>query len=254
MTKVIRISAMFLMLFITSSLFAQEINVLFKEADNFERQLKEPEALDKYKQILVQDPVNIKALMKATELSCSIGGRIIVKKDKQLNYESAMAFAKRAIAAEPGNPDANYAMAMANGKMIDVETDNKKLVAEVKDVKMFADKALSENPNHAKANFILGKWHYEMTILSGFKKAAVKVFYGGLPDASLDSAKKYLEKSLSVDPYFLLCSLTLAKVYKEDSKPAKAIEVLQRTVKLPILCADDPALKAEAQKMLQDLL
>ena len=61
--------------FILNFGIAQDVNVLLKEADNFERQVKEPEALDKYKQVLAVEPANLKALVKAAELHASIGGR-----------------------------------------------------------------------------------------------------------------------------------------------------------------------------------
>ena len=159
------------------TLFAQDNNVLFKEAENLERSFKEPEALDKYKQILANDAVNIKALVKATELSCSLGSRTENKNDKRLNYESALAFAQRAIKADANSVDANYAMATASGKMTEVETENKKIVAYVSDTKSYADKAIAINPNFGKAYFVLGRWHYEMVNLSGIKKAAVKLLY-----------------------------------------------------------------------------
>jgi RNase H-fold protein (predicted Holliday junction resolvase) len=44
--------------------FSQDIAILAKEAENIERQLKEPEALAKYKQILVLEPNNIKYWLK----------------------------------------------------------------------------------------------------------------------------------------------------------------------------------------------
>lgn len=232
---------------------AQDVNVLLKEADNFEIKLKEPEALDKYKQVLVVDPANIKALVKATELSCSIGGRQKDKNDKKLQYESALAFAKRAFAAAPQNADACYAMAVASGKMTDVESENKKVVAFVKDIKTYADKALSINANHGKANYVAGKWHFEMVNLSGFKKAAVKMFYGGLPEANMDSAIAYMEKCRKYEPYFMINYFDLAKAYQQENQPTQAIDILQRMVKLPLRTADDAALKAEGQKMLEDL-
>jgi tetratricopeptide (TPR) repeat protein len=235
------------------NLYAQDVNVLLKEADNLEIKLKEPEALDKYKEVLVLEPNNIKALVKATELSCSIGGRLKDKNDKKLQYETALAFAKRAFAAAPNNADACYAMAVASGRMTDVETENKKIVAFVKDIKVYADKALAINGNHGKANYAAGKWHFEMVNLSGLKKAAVKVFYGGLPEASLDSAIVYMEKSRKYEPYFVINYLDLAKAYQQDNQPTLAIEVLQKMVRLPLRTADDAALKAEGQKMLDGL-
>ena len=238
---------------LTIGIKAQDITTQLKEAMNAERQFKEEEALLKYKQVLQIDGNNKKALVKATELSCSIGERKIAKTDKRLYFESALAFADRAIQSDSSNPDAYYAKALACGKMTEVETENKKTVAFVKDIILNADKALRLNPNHAKALFIEGKWHYEMVTLNWAKKLAVRTIYGGLPESDLDQAIQYLLKSNSIDPYFVLNALTLAKAYKENNKPAQTMEVLKKVVKLPTRNFDDPALKAEAAKMLQEL-
>lgn len=232
---------------------AQDINVLLKEADNLEKQLKEPEALEKYKQVLLQNPVQLKALVKAAELNVSLGNRQTDKNSKRLYYESALSFANRAFMADSNQADASYAMSMASGKMTDVETENKKIVAYVKDVKKYADRALSINPNHARANYTLGKWHYEMANLSGVKKIAVKLFYGGLPEGNLDDAITYMEKCKSLEPYFVSNYLDLAKAYKDNRRPAQAIEVLNRLIKLPTRSTDDISSKAEGTKLLESM-
>lgn len=232
---------------------AQDINVLLKEADNLEKQLKEPEALEKYKQVLLQNPVQLKALVKVAELNVSLGNRQTDKNSKRLYYETALSFANRAFMADSSQADASYAMSMASGKMTDVETENRKIVAYVKDVKKYADRALSINPNHARANYTLGKWHYEMANLSGIKKIAVKLFYGGLPEGNLDDAIRYMEKCKSLEPYFVSNYLDLAKAYKDNRRPAEAIEVLNRLIKLPTRSTDDITSKAEGTKLLESM-
>ena len=243
-----------ILLFISINLvFGQENIVLFKEAENLERSLKEPEALEKYKLILASDASNIKALVKAAELSCMIGARIENKNDKRLQYESAMSFAKRALNADNNNADAYYAIAMVSGKMTEIETDNKKVVAYARDVKLYSDKAIHINPKHAKATFTAGRWHFEMVTLNSLKRTAAKVFFGGLPTATLDSAIIYLERCKTLDPYLVINYYYLNKAYKEDNKPTKQIELLNRMVKLPTRTLDDVAMKAEATKELAEL-
>lgn len=242
-----------LLLMLATCGFSQDVSVLMKEAENFERQLKEAEALEKYKQVLVQQPDNSKALVKAAEMNASVGNRITDKQNKRLYMESAYAFAQRAFKADSTQADASYAMAMTSGKMTEVETDNKKLVGYIRDIKYYADKALSLDPNHAKANYILGKWHYDVTAISGFKKAAVKLLYGGLPLGNLEDAAKYMEKCRSLEPYFAVNYLALGKVYKEDHKPAQALEVLGKLVKLPTRSSDDAAAKTEGAQLLATL-
>ena len=232
---------------------SQDINVLLKEADNLEKQQKETEALDKYKQILILQPGTLKAIVKAAELNASLSKRQTDQNGKRLYTESAYAFAKRAYNTDSTNADANYVMAMASGKMTDIETENKKIVAYVKDVKKYSDKALSINPNHAKANYTLGKWHYEMANLSGIKKIAVKLLYGGLPEGNLEAAIRYMEKCKMLEPYFVNNYLDLAKAYKDNRQPAQAIEVLNKLVKLPVRATEDLALKSEGAKLLESL-
>jgi tetratricopeptide (TPR) repeat protein len=242
----------FLFLFVSVSR-SQDITILLKEADNLEKQQKETEALEKYKQILVLEPMQLKSLVKAAELNVMLGNKLADKNGKRLYYETAMAFANRSFQTDSNRADPNYAMAMVSGKMVDIETENKKIVAYVKDVKKYADKALAIDPNHAKANYTLGKWHFEMATLSGLKKTAVKLFYGGLPEGSLELAIQYMEKCKSLEPYFATNYLDLAKAYKANRQPAQALEVLNRLVKLPTRTTDDMAVKAEGAKLLESM-
>lgn len=231
---------------------AQDVNVLLKEADNLEKQLKEIAALDKYKQIALVDPTNVTALVKCAELNASIGSRQTDKNSRNLNYLSCADYAKKAIAADSTSADANYAMALASGKMTEVETDKRKITDYVRQTKLYADKAIQLNPNHAKANYTEGKWHLEMLDLSWIKKAAIKAFYGGLPKPNIDTAIAYLEKCRSIDMYFAANYLDLAKAYKFNNQPAKALEVLNRLVKLPNRTENDAAIKEEGKKLLAE--
>ncbi len=236
-----------------TSLFSQDVKVLLKEAENLEYNLKDNAALDKYKQLLAADPQNLTALIHVAELSCGIGGREADKKRKKALFEEAKVYADKALAVNGKSAESNYVRAVVAGKLTETETDNKKVVGYVKEIKDYADRALAINPEHARATYVLGKWHLEMVNLSWAKKAAVKVFFGGLPDATIENAIKYMERSRSLDKYFVLNHLELAKAYKYDNKPAKAIEILNLLAKLPNRTSDDAALKQEGKKMLQEI-
>ena len=231
---------------------AQETALLFKEAKNFELEFKEPEALSVYKQIITNEPNNYLALQKTVELSCTIGARKKSNIDKRLFYESALSYAKRAMQEDSTNANSYYLMALVSGKLTEVEDENKKRVALVNDIKIFADKALAINPNHGLANFIEGKWHYEMVTLNWFKKLAVKALYGGLPEPSIEESIKYLEKCKKLEPYFVLNYLTLALAYEENNNAVKKIEVLKQLTRLPKRTFDDIAYIEKGKKMLEN--
>ena len=240
-----------LLLLFTTVSFAQETALLLKEAKNFEIEFKEPEALDVYKQILANEPNHYLSLQKSVELSCNIGARKKSNTDKRIFYESALAFARRAILVDSNNANSYYLMALVSGKLTEVEDENKKRVALVNDIKVYADKALAINPNHGLANFIVGKWHFEMVTLNWFKKFAVKALYGGLPEPSIEESIKYLEKCKRLEPYFVLNYLTLADAYEENNNAVKKIEVLKQLVRLPKRTYDDFVYIEKGKKMLE---
>ncbi|MEI6582343.1 MAG: hypothetical protein WCO43_02030 [Chitinophagia bacterium] len=242
-----------LSIFCSCSLLAQNTSTLLQQAEQLERQLKEADASNLYQAVLLQDPRNLQALCRLAELQSILGEKATDKKTKQLYFETSYSFAKRAWLADSNRVESNYVMAMASGKMTDFESDNKKVVGYVRDIKDYAERAIKINPNYGKAQYVLGKWHYEMYILSGFKKAAVKLMYGGLPSGNMEIAIACMEKCRILDPYFVSNYLDLGRAYKENRKPTEAIEVLTKLQKLPNRNSADPQLKAAGASLLATL-
>ena len=231
---------------------AQTTNDLLTKANTLYKQFKETEALDTYKQVLTVDATNLTALVKCVELTASLGKKQTDKGSQVDYYTSSKEYADKASAANANSADACYAQALAYANLSVTETENKKIVEDVKQIKLNADKGLAINPNHALLNYMEGKWHYEMLDLSWLKKAALKTFYGsGLPKPDIDSAIFFMEKCRSLEPYFVQNYLDLAKAYQLNKRPTQEIEVLSKLVKLPNRTADDAGLKAEGKKMLQ---
>jgi tetratricopeptide (TPR) repeat protein len=240
-------------MFCSYTLLAQNTSTLIQQAEQLERQLKEADASNLYQAVLLQDPRNVQALYKLAELQSILGEKATDKKTKQLYFETSYSFAKRAWLADSNRVESNYVMAMASGKMTDFESDNKKVVGYVRDIKDYAERAIKINPNYGKAQYVLGKWHYEMYILSGFKKAAVKLMYGGLPSGDPDIAIACMEKCRTLEPYFVSNYLDLGRAYKEVRKPTQAIDVLTKLQKLPNRNSADPLLKATGATLLATL-
>jgi predicted Zn-dependent protease len=237
-------------LFFSIPVFAQDNASLLHDANNLELKFDEPGALEKYKQVVANDPSNIKAFVRCTELNCSIGKRQADKNAKLTYYQAAQDFAQQAYTKDSTNSDASYAKALVAIRMSEIENDNKKLNDYIRQIKIYSDKALAANANNAKANYILGKWHFELVHSNWIKKPAMKNFYDGIFDTQVDSAAYYMEKARTIEPYFALDYLDLAKVYIYDHQPAKAIGVLEKLVKLPNRTYDDPAIKQEGQQIL----
>ena len=242
-----------MMLMIGSNAFCQDVTVLMKEASNLERSMKEGEAFQKYQQVILLDPTNIKALVKSSELASIMGGRLTDKKQRTEWLDKSKGYAEKALAADSVSVEALYALALVNDKYSETETENKKLVTYLRDMKKYADKAVAVKPDNGKANYILGKWNYNLVVMPWTKKAALKVLFGGMPDGNIDSVYTHMEKCRTAEPYFLPNFFYLAKAYKFDDKPAKAIELLNQVVKLPTRTSEDVALKAEGKTILSEM-
>jgi hypothetical protein len=238
---------------ISLAVCAQDINVQLKEASNLEHQLKDIDALAKYKEILAASPNNVSVLVKCTEINCNIGDRQLNKNDRHTNYTDAFNYAQQAINADSSSADANYAVALAIGKLAELETENKKVLQMWRDIKKYTDRALAINAAHARANYLEGKWNYDIVTLPPVKLAETKAFHKGFADADIDSAIIYMEKCRSAEQYFAPNYLELAKAYKFKKRPAQAIDVLQKLVKLPTRTPNDVAIKTEGQQILNEM-
>jgi len=232
--------------------FAQDASVTLKEAANLERQLKDADALAKYKEVLAIAPSNMVALVKCTEINSNIGDRV-GKNDKRKFYDEALNYAQQAWMADSNSADASYTMALANSKLLEIETENKKKIQLQRLVKLYADKALAFNAGHARANYLEGKWNYDIVTLPELKLAATQTFHKGFGDVDIDSAIIYMEKCRTAEQYFAPNYLVLAKAYKFKRRPAQAVEVLTKLVKLPTRTPNDVAIKAEGQQLLTEM-
>jgi tetratricopeptide (TPR) repeat protein len=243
---------LFLILFFATPAFTQNAAVLLKEAETLEHQLKEQEAFDKYKAVLKIEPRNYIALWKCSELCSRIGNRQSTKSKKSDYFSAGRTYAEIAIKVNPTLADAYYALSVAMGRKALIESGNDKVKA-VREIKTNADKAVQLNPNYGRAWHVIGKWNYEVYNLSGFEKAALKVFYGGLPPASLNNAINAYEKARKLEPNFALNNLELAKAYHKNDEDAKAIALLKQLPSFPEKTLDDAQIKQEGKKLLEKL-
>ncbi len=227
---------------------AQSVDELVKQADALEKQMKEAEAYQKFKEIIKQHPQHLYSLIKCSELASRVG-KMQTNRERQMDYYSAAKiYAERAIRINPNDSDANMVMAVAHGRLALLKNGKDKIVS-VKEIKNYAQRAVQLNPKNFKALHVLGKWHFEVSNLNTMEKGAVKVLYGGLPKASYDSSLYYYEKVKAISPTFVLNYLELAKTYYKLNKKEKAIETIKYLLRLPNVLSEDEMVKVEARKL-----
>lgn len=233
-------------------LSAQDVASLTKEAITAESSLNEEIALDKLKQVLRIEPRNYFALWKSSELCSRIGNRKPTPAQKLDYFKAARIYAQTAIKVNPSGADGYYALSVAMGRLALSEGGKDKIQA-VKEIKYNADKALQLNPEHGRAWHVIGKWNFEVSNLNVFEKTAVKLFYGGLPAASLDSSIIAYEKAKELEPAFALNNLELAKAYLRKNEKQKAISLLKEMPNIPAKTEDDRQIQDEGKALLEKI-
>lgn len=246
------LAAVALLLAGTATLYAQSVDEMLEQAKQLEMQMKEVDALTKYREVLKVQGDQPTALVEASQLCSREGNRQQNKTDKTRYFNEAKTHAQQALKAAPNNAEANYAMAVAMGRMALISGAKEKVAAS-KEVKKYAELALKFNPNYAEAYHVLGKWNYEVANLNAFERGAAKLLFGGLPAGSLQQAIDNYEKCRKLDPSFILNYYELARAYKENDQQAQAIEVLKKAMTLRNIYQDDAGIKANCKRMLDDL-
>ena len=231
---------------------SQPVTELLTKADQLQKELKAEEAYSTYKEVVKIDPRNLTALIMCSELASGIGKKQEDKAKSLDFYNAAKIYGERALNVDSTNAEANCAMAIAMGRMAMVSSGKEKVI-DVREIKRYADLALKYDAKSFKAWHILGKWNFEVSNLNGIEKALIKILYGGVPQASVDDAIKYYEKAKSLEPSFILNLLELARAYRKNGQDDKAIENINKLLKLPNKTAEDPFYKSEAKKILSEL-
>ncbi|HSC53227.1 MAG TPA: hypothetical protein VLC98_06405 [Phnomibacter sp.] len=232
---------------------AQDPASLLEEGRKLELKLKDEEAYAKYREVVKIQPGNQKALLKSAELSCTLGARKEKPEEKNGYYQVAKKYTETALAIDTSSAEAYTVMALVNSKIAEIEKSNDELVKAVKAAKQYADKAVAVNPQYGKGWYMLGKWHLDALLINALKKAAYKVIYGGVGEASIDKAIEYMEKCKTLEPYYCSNFYDLARAYEYSHQYEKSIAILQQLAKLPTKRQEDVNTKALGAALLQKL-
>jgi len=243
-----------LLLFTCSTFFSfgQDINALIKEGNRLESVPDEKGAFRKFKEVLKLSATNIYALNKCSELCSRIGQRETVNtKLRSDYYAAAKIYAETALKVDPANSEANCVMAIALGRS-SMSKSGRDKIENAKEVKKYVDAAIAGDNRNFKAWHVLGRWQYEISNLNGLERGLVKLFYGGLPPATLKQSIASFEKARALRPEFLLNYYEMAKAYKDNDNKAKAIAYLQLLITLPNQTEDDPAIKEKSKTLIKE--
>ncbi len=209
-----------------------EVDALLRDAQAAEARLDSARALELFLQADAAKPNDAFILQKIARQYSDLTTEQPTVDEKKRYAQTALDYALRAVAREPQNPVNVLSLAVCHGKLA-VYSDTRTKVRYSRLVKEEAERALTLDPNYAWAHHILGRWHHEVSALGPAARWAVRLFYGGLPDASPEAAVRHLERAVALEPDELNHHLELGFAYAAAKRPREAESAWRRGLAMP---------------------
>jgi tetratricopeptide (TPR) repeat protein len=232
--------------------FAENAGELIKQGDVYDQKFNPTEALKYYLPAEKMEPANVDTLLRiARQYRHQTADTADVKEKIRLSG-IALGYAKRAVALAPKSSEAHLSVAICHAKSLEFYTNKEKMEA-LRQVKIFADKAISLDPANDLAHYILGRWHQRVADLGTLKRKVAEMAYGGLPKASYDEAAKSYNKAISINPNRSPYHVDLGITYAAMAKLEDAKKTIKKGLSMPNVGKDDPDAKKRGNEALNTL-
>ena len=212
----------------------ENLSALLQKADRLDDTDHYLEALTILKGLEKGDPRNVEVLYRISRVESDFIDDLpddTKKKGHDYAVES-MAYAKRAIEADPQSSEAHLAAAIAYGVMTDFVDDRTKMEYS-KFIKDETEKAIELDPRNDYAYLVLARWNFEMTQLNPILKGIAELLYGQMPPASQEKALDDFQKAIELAPNKMIHHFcygeALAKLGRKDEARAEYQKVLRIT-------------------------
>jgi tetratricopeptide (TPR) repeat protein len=241
-----------LLFLLPGTLMAQQVDSLVMQGQHLETAMQEAAALKKYEQAAALDSTNVTALSRASILYTRQGRRQKTTKAASPYFLEARALAEKALRRNSNDRDANLAMGKAL-RELSLTAGAKQKAAYIKEVKTYIDKLLLIDSTFAPAWHLSGDWNMEVSSLNFAERAATRLLFGGLPQASVGQAIADYSRSQKLDPSNIETRYDLARALHADHKDLDAISTLQQALRLRPIRQDDRDIQKACREMIQQL-
>jgi tetratricopeptide (TPR) repeat protein len=227
-------------------------SALVREALDTEAQLDSARALELFLQADREQPNQPFILQKIARQYSDLVVDQTTPDAKKRFAQTALDYALRAVALEPENPVNVLSLAICHGKLA-VYSDTRTKVKYSRLVHEEAERALALDPNYAWAHHVLGRWHHEVADLGSTARFFVRLFYGGLPSASVAKSIAHLQRAVELEPEELNHALELGFALAAAGRVAEARASWEQGLSMPSRAKHDDSSKQRARAALENL-
>jgi tetratricopeptide (TPR) repeat protein len=236
------------LLFTGGTLRAESADALIAEGDLFYAKLQASEALKYYLPAEKLEPNNVRLLVHISREYRHLMSDEANQTGKIKLGNLAVEYAKRAVALNPKDPDAQLAVAISIGKIQPFEGYRERFDS-VHLIKNAADRAIELDPHNDLGWHILGRWYQNLAEVDLFHRTMAQAL-GGLPPATYQDAATCFEKAIQLNPNRLMHYIALGTVYVEMGKTDEGCHLIEKGLAMQNTEKDDPDTKKEGEAVL----
>lgn len=230
---------------------AQSVAQHLAAGDSARAARRAPEALRHYLAAIAEDSTSASALWRASRTEAELAEFAPDSARRDSLLQAAERHGRAAVAADPKNAHAHFALAEALGRIaLTLPTTNRLPYAEEVHEEVTACLAIA--PKDAWCLHVLALWNAEYMRLGTFTREMANSLTGGklFAGASWEEAERDLRAAIEIEPERAIHHLDLARIYLDEGKKDAARAELEAVEKAPVRDYNDPAYQAEAKKAL----
>jgi tetratricopeptide (TPR) repeat protein len=234
------------------TLHAKPADELIAEGDAASVNFHSADALKFYLPAEKLEPNNVRLQVRISREYRHLMSDAKTPEEKFSLGNTAVGYAKRAVALDPNDPEAQLAVAISYGKLQPLDGNRAKLDGS-RIIKEAADKVIKLDPGNDLAWHVLGRWHVAVAEISAFERALAQVAHVKLPDSTYDDAARCFEKAIELNPNRPMHYIELGRVYADIGRTNEARIFIMKGLGMPNTEKDDPETKRRGKELLAKL-
>ncbi len=212
-------------------------------------------AINFYEEALLADTTDFETLIRLGRTNYDLGLDLIAEgklKEAFNRFENAIINSRALVTHYPDSAQAHFLLAATSGNLALFKNGREKVILG-RIVELHSKKAIELDTTLSYPYVSLGIYYRELSRLSWLERTLAKVFFGRLPEASIDKALDLLEKAQQLRFNFPFLHFELAMTFMALDQNEKALHHLETLVSLKPETTQDARNQEYAKKLIADL-
>ena len=234
---------------------AQSVDQLLQSGDSLYAAFENEAALQMYQQALTLDSTSFDARLRVTRTSYDYGLDLVAAGNSDTafdRFEASVRHARTMTRQFPDSAQAHFLMAAMAGNLALFKSGREKVLLG-RMVETHSKTAISLDSLFAYPYVSLGIYYREFARLNWLERALAKMFFGRLPDVSMEEAHHMLTRALELRPNFPFLHFELAMTFLSENQPVRAATHLETLIALPPETTQDKRNQEYARRLLKEL-